>query len=61
MRKLFFILCLFMFLVGCSNEQEEVETAKKNKSQENSSFQEQLENLMDENEFKYEEIIDLDN
>ncbi len=50
-----------MFLVGCSNEQEEVETAKKNKSQENSSFQEQLENLMDENEFKYEEIIDLDN
>ncbi len=50
-----------MFLVGCSNEQEEAETAKKNKSQENSSFQEQLENLMDENEFKYEEIIDLDN
>lgn len=49
-----------MFLVGCSNEQEEAETAKKNKSQENSSFQEQLENLMDENDFKYEEIIDLD-
>ncbi|APC48845.1 hypothetical protein BME96_11855 [Virgibacillus halodenitrificans] len=56
---LFLSLCLFVLLVGCTNGQDE--EADKEKSDEKSvSLQEQIENLMNANKFKYDKIVDLD-
>ncbi|WP_198134437.1 hypothetical protein [Pontibacillus litoralis] len=51
--KILLIISFFVLLVGCNNEE-------KDNGQENATLQSQIESLMEENKFKYQEIIDLD-
>ncbi|MYL56785.1 hypothetical protein GLW20_04645 [Virgibacillus halodenitrificans] len=59
MMKIMTFLWLFTFLVGCSFAQEE-KAAKEASDQQSVTLQQQIGNLMQENNYVYDEIIDLD-
>lgn len=58
MRKLTSLMFVLLFLTSCVNEG--TEEPKENPDQESETLQADIENLMSENDLKYESIIDFD-